>query len=103
MKFALYLLLAVLIFGVLRTHVSVRRSTSAEERGIAIRFSAFAWVVGFLFLLAFIFLPNKQRVILMVPAFIVAIGLAKFWRNKRADLRRRSAEQARIDRMKRVN
>ena len=103
MKFAIYLLLALLIFGVLRTHLSVRRSTSAEERGIAIRFSAFGWLVGFLFLLAFAFLPDKQRVILLVPAFIAAIGLAKFWRDKRADLRRRSAEQARLDRMKRVN
>ncbi len=103
MKFPIYILLAVLIFGVFRTHLSVRRSTSAEERGIAIRFSAFAWVVGFLFLLAFIFLPNKQGVILMVPAFIVAVGLAKFWRDKRADLRRKSAEQTRLDRMKRVN
>lgn len=103
MKFAIYLLLALLIFGVLRTHLSVRRSTSAEERGIAIRFSAFGWLVGFLFLLAFAFLPDKQRVILLVPAFIAAIGLAKFWRDKRAHLRRRSAEQARLDRMKRVN
>lgn len=103
MKFAIYILVAVLIFGVFRTHLSVRRSTSAEERGVAIRFSAFAWLVGFLFLLAFIFLPNKQRVLLMLPTFIVVVSLAKFWRNKRADLRRKSAEQARLDRMKRVN
>jgi hypothetical protein len=81
----------------------VRRSTSAEERGVAIRFSAFAWLVGFLFLLGFVFLPDKQRILLMLPAFIVAVGLAKFWRDKRADLRRKSAEQARLDRMKRVN
>ena len=39
----------------------------------------------------------------MVPAFIVAVGLAKVWRDKRADLRRKSAEQTRLDRMKRVN
>ena len=103
MKFAIFLLLAILIFGVFRTHLSVRRSVSAEERAIAIRVSAFTWLVGFLFLLAFAFLPNKQRVILMLPAFLFAVGFAKFWRDKRARLRREGAEQARLDRMKRVN
>lgn len=103
MKFAIFLLLAVLVFGVFRTHLSVRRSVSAEERGIAIRVSTFTWLVGFLFLLAFAFLPNKQRVILMLPAFLFAVGFAKFWRDKRARLRREGEEQARLDRMKRVN
>lgn len=103
MKFAIFLLLAILIFGVFRTHLSVRRSVSAEERAIAIRVSAFTWLVGFLFLLAFAFLPNKQRVILLLPAFLFAVSFAKFWRDKRARLRREGAEQARLDRMKRVN
>jgi len=103
MKIAIYLLLAVLLFGVFRTHRSVRRSTSAEERAITIRISAFAWLVGFIFLAAFIFLPGKQGVILMIPAFIFAVSLAKFWRDKRAQLRRATAEQTRLGRMKRVN
>lgn len=103
MKIAIYLLLAVLLFGVFRTHRSVRRSTSAEERAIAIRVSAFAWLVGLLLLLAFVFLPNRQRVILMVPTFVGAVGLAKFWRDKRAQLRRAAEEQTRLDRMKRVH
>ena len=103
MKIAIYLLLAVLLFGVFRTHRSVRRSASAEERAIAIRVSAFAWLVGLLLLLAFLFLPNRQRVILMFPTFIGAVGLAKFWRDKRAQLRRASEEQTRLDRMKRVH
>ena len=103
MKIAIYLLLAILLFGVFRTHRSVRRSASAEERAIAIRVSAFAWLVGFIFLIAFLFLPGKQRVILMLPAFIFAVAFAKFWRDKRARLRRASEEQTRLDRMKRVN
>ena len=103
MKFATYLLLALLLFGVFRTHRSVRRSATAEERGMAIRVSAFAWLVGFLFLLAFVFLPNKQRVIMMLPAFIFAVAFARFWRDKRARLRREHDERASLERMKRVN
>ena len=103
MKIAIYLLLAVLLFGVFRTHRSVRRSVTPEERGMAIRVSAFAWLAGFLFLVAFIFLPNKQRVIMLIPAFIFAVSFARFWRDKRARLRRETDERANLERMKRVN
>ena len=103
MKIATYLLLAILLFGVFRTHRSVRRSVTAEERGMAIRVSAFAWLVGFIFLIALIFLPNKQRVIMMLPAFIFAVAFAKFWRDKRARMRRENETRVNLERMKRVN
>ncbi len=103
MKFVTYLLLALLLFGVFRTHRSVRRSVTAEERGMAIRVSAFAWLMGFIFVIALIFLPNKQRVIMMLPAFIFAVAFAKFWRDKRARLRRENEERVNLERMKRVN
>ena len=103
MKIVTYLLLALLLFGVFRTHRSVRRSVTAEERGMAIRVSAFAWLMGFIFLIALIFLPNKQRVIMMLPAFIFAVAFAKFWRDKRARMRRENAERVNLERMKRVN
>lgn len=103
MKLVIYLLLALLIFGVFRTHRSVRRSVTPEERAISIRVSAFAWLTGFLFLLALVFLPNKQRVIMLIPAFIFAVSFAKFWRDKRARLRHENDERSRLDRMKRVN
>ena len=103
MKIATCLLLALLIYGVLRTHLSVRRSVTPEERGMAIRVSAFAWLVGFLFLFALLFLPNKQRVILMLPGFLFAVAFARFWRDKRARLRREHDERASLERMKRVH
>ena len=103
MKIVTYLLLAILLFGVFRTHRSVRRSVTAKERGMAVRVSAFAWLVGFIFLIAFLFLPNKQRVIMMLPGFIFAVAFAKFWRDKRARLRREHDERASLERMKRVN
>ena len=103
MKIATYLLLAILLFGIFRTHRSVRRSVTAEERGMAVRVSAFAWLVGFVFLIAFIFLPNKQRIIMMLPAFIFAVAFARFWRDKRARMRRESEDRMNLERMKRVN
>ena len=103
MKIATYLLLAILLFGVFRTHRSVRRSVTAEERGMTIRVSAFAWLVGFLFLFAFLFLPNKQRVIMLLPGFLFAVAFAKFWRDKRARLRRENDERVNLERMKRVH
>jgi Na+/H+ antiporter NhaD/arsenite permease-like protein len=103
MKIATYLLLALLIYGVFSTHVSVRRSRSEKERAFAIRTAVFSWMVGFLFLFAFVFLPNKPRVLMLLPAFFVAVTLAKFWRNSRERLRREHQEQIDIERMKRVN
>lgn len=103
MKFVTFLLLAILMFGLFRTHRSVRRSVTPEERGMAIRVSAFAWLAGFLFLVAFIFLPNKQRILLLLPGFIFAVAFARFWRDKRARLRRERDGRADLERMKRVN
>lgn len=103
MKFGIYLLLAALLFGVWKTHRSVQRSESAEERFFAIRASVFTWLVGSGFVAAFIFLPNRLRIILLLPAFVAVVSLMKFWQNSRARLRRESQERVDIDRMKRVN
>lgn len=103
MKFEIYLLLAVLLFGVWKTHRSVRRSQTAEERFFAIRASAFTWVVGIGLLTAFIFLPGRARILLLLPAFAVVVSLMKFWQNARARLQREREEKLNLDRMKRVN
>ena len=78
-KIQTYLLLAVLIFGVLKTHRAVRQSQGPQERFFAIRASVFTWLVGFILLAAFLFLPNKQRVLLLVPAFVTVVTIVKFW------------------------
>jgi len=103
MKLVDILLLFLLIYGVFTTHFSVKRSRSPKERFFAIRTAAFSWMVGFLFLFAFLFLPNKQRVLMMLPAFFVAVTLTKVWRNSRARLRREDQERIDLERMKRVN
>lgn len=103
MKIETYLLLAVLLFGVWKTHRSVRRSQSSAERFFAIRASAFTWLVGLALLAAFIFSPGRLRVLLLLPAVVVVVSVVKFWRNSRERLRRERQERVDFERMKRVN
>jgi len=103
MKFATWLLVFVLIVGIFSTHRSVRRSRSEAERHFALRLAIFSWVTAFVFALALMFLPNRQRVLLMIPLFLVAVSVAKLWRVGRTRLRREHEERDRFDRMKRIN
>jgi hypothetical protein len=103
MKFATWLLVLVLIIGIFSTQRSVRRSRSEAERVFSIRLALFSWLAGFVFLIALLFLPNKQRVLLMIPIFLVAVTVAKLWRDGRARLRREHEERDRFERMKRIN
>ena len=103
MKIEIYLLLALLIFGIFKTQRTVRQSQSAPERFFAIRASAFSWLVGMMLLSAFLFLPNRQRILLLLPVVVGVISLAKLWRNARTRLRREHQERVDLERMKRVN
>jgi hypothetical protein len=102
-KFETYLLLALLLYGVWKTQKSVQRSQTAQERFFTLRASIFSWFVGFVLLAAFLFLPMKARVLLLLPVFFGAISMAKFLRDARARLRRTDQERVDIDRMKRIN
>ena len=66
MKIVIYLVLAALIFGVLRTHRSVGKSGGGKSRSNAIRVSAFSWLLAVIFLIAFTFLPNGPRIALVL-------------------------------------
>jgi len=79
------------------------RAGSAAERAFTVRFTAFTWLIGFLFVAAFIFLPNKGRIIMMLPVFLVAVSLAKWWKNSRARLRREAELDTAFERARRVN
>ena len=103
MRFLTWIIALILIVGVFSTHRSVRRSTSEAERYFSMRLALFSWLAGFAFVIALIFLPNKQRVLLMIPLFVGIVTVAKLWRTGRARLRREEAERGSIDRMKRVN
>ena len=103
MKFATWLLVVVLIIGVFSTHRSVRRSRSEAERHFALRLAIFSWLAAIGFLIALMFLPNRQRVLMMIPLFLVTVSIAKLWRDGRARLRREHEERDRFERMKRIN
>ncbi len=103
MKFATWLIALVLIVCVFSTHRGVRRSKSEAERFFSMRVAIFAWIAGFAFLIALIFLPNKQRILLMLPIFVFAMSVTRLWRTGRARLRREEEERGSLDRMKRVN
>jgi FlaA1/EpsC-like NDP-sugar epimerase len=102
-KIETYLLLMLLIFGIFKTQRTVKKSGSVQERFFAIRASAFTWLVGVALMTAFVFLPGRQRILFLLPAFVVVVSLAKFWQNGRARLRQEHQERVDIERMKRVN
>jgi hypothetical protein len=102
-KIETYLMLALLIFGIFKTHRTVRRSQNAQERFFTIRAAAFTWLVGILLVSAFLLLPGRVRLLFLLPAFITVVSLVKFWRNARTRLRQEQQERVDLERMKRVN
>jgi hypothetical protein len=102
-KFETYLLLAFILFCVWRTHLSVRRGQTARERFFAMRTSIFSWFVVLLLVAAFLFLPNRARVLLLLPVVLGGISVARFFRDPRARLRRANQDRVDIERMTRVD
>lgn len=103
MKFETYLLLALLIFGIFRTQRTIKRSANAQERFFVIRASLFTWLIGIVLVSACLFLPSRARILFLLPAFVIAMSVVKFWQNGRARLRQESQERVDLERMKRVN
>ena len=101
------LLLAALAIAVVALivwpQIAKFRAGSAAERAFTIRFTAFTWLIAFVFAAGFIFLPNKGRVIMMLPVFLVAVSLAKWWKNSRARPRREAQLDTNFERARRVN
>jgi len=102
-KFETYLLLSIVLFGVWKTHRSVQRSATAQERYFTMRASIFSWFVGFVLLAVLLFLPFRVLVLLLVPVVFGGLTVVKFLRDARERLRRENQERVDIDRMKRVN
>jgi hypothetical protein len=102
-KFEIYLLLALLVFGIWKTNRSVQRSQTVEERAFTVRTSIFSWFVGFLLLAAILFLPFRALILLLLPVGFGVITMAKFLRDARMRLRREQQERVNLERMKRAN
>ena len=93
-------LLGYAVWGMQRT---AQRSGSGREKALAIRGIAVLCVLGLVFVTALIFLPNKARVLMMLPAFFVAVTIGKAWRNSRERLRRTEQQRVDLEKMKRVH
>jgi quinol-cytochrome oxidoreductase complex cytochrome b subunit len=102
-RFLLFLLLPVVLvgLGLFAPMLDARRTRSEQERAVALRMTLFAWLIGLLLLGALILLPNKQRVLMLVPVFVTAVFLGRLWRRVR--LRARRDAEVDLERMKRVN
>jgi len=101
-----YLLGAIVLWlvspALLRQFVAWKRQSEAQ-RSFAIRFTAFSWLLAFIFVLALIFLPNKGRVLMLVPIFLAGMTLARWWQSARERLRRRAEEESGFARARRIN
>lgn len=104
MSFLVLLLIAVLIYGTLKTNFSILRSRGAQERSAAIRFAAFSWILGIMMVaLLFLPVPGKHRILMLAPLFFIGVGVRKVLRNARERIRREEQLDVDIERMKRVN
>jgi hypothetical protein len=75
----------------------------APERSFSIRFTIFAWLLAALAVLALVFLPNKGRVLMIIPIFLSSVALAKWWKNTRFRLRREAQLQTNFERARPIN
>lgn len=105
LRLALFLLLPLVIAGlvVFAPLWNGALAPSQQERAITIRMTLFTWLIGAVLAFALLLLPNKQRVLMLVPVFVTAVMLGKLW--KRARLRARRHTESPPDplaRMKRV-
>lgn len=102
MKFVLCILLIGIIFGAMRTQRQLRQSRNEQERAFVIRTISAIALFAIIFTALLLFLPNKARVLLLLPAFVVGLSLAKAWHQTRNRLRREAAGRVDFERMKRV-
>lgn len=79
------------------------KSRSPAERSFALRFTIFSWLMAFIFIVAILFLPNKGRVLMLIPVFLTGMSLAKWWQHTRERLRRDAEAASSFERARRIN
>ena len=84
-------------------HFRNRPAPGPRERFFNIRAWAFSGLLTFVFLLAFMVVPNKGRVLLMAPIFLAGMSITKWMQKTRARLRHEEAERSNFERAKRIN
>jgi hypothetical protein len=105
LRLAIFLLLPLVITGlvVFAPLWNGALAPSQQERAITIRMTLFTWIIGAVLAFALLLLPNKQRVLMLVPVFVAAMMLGKLWKRARLRARQQTANPGDpLDRMKRV-
>ena len=106
LRLALFLILplAAAVLLILSPMWNPRLSATQQERAMAIRMTLFTWIMGAVLAVALILLPNKHRVLMLVPVFITAVVIGRVWKRARVRARAEREQQAvDLERMKRVN
>ena len=103
----LKLVLAIITLGFVAwafiQHLKSAPIHTARGRFFIVRAWSFTALLVFIFLAGFLFLPNKGRIILMIPVFLIAIGLAKWMKRTGARIHQEERERTNFERAKRVN
>lgn len=102
----IYVLAAVGLYLLARRLVprwTAWKKRSAAERSFVLRFTIFSWVLAFIFVTAILFLPNKGRILMLVPVFLAGMSLARWWQSSRERLRREAEEATDFARARRIN
>lgn len=104
MTIPILLFVALVLYGMIRTHFSVKRSYGERERSAAMRFAVFTWILaGLMVVLLLLPIPGKQRILMVAPLFFMGVAVRKVLRNARTRIRDEEQLELNIERMKRVN
>jgi uncharacterized membrane protein len=104
MTLPVLLFVALLLYGLVGTHFSVKKSRGEKERSAAMRFAVFTWILGIMMVvLLFLPLPGKHRILMLAPLLFLGVAVRKVLRNARNRIRDEEQLEVNIERMKRVN
>ncbi|HEX8310882.1 MAG TPA: hypothetical protein VF614_06175 [Chthoniobacteraceae bacterium] len=103
MRVLLYLLLGLLVWCGVVVYRNLQQCKSPRERAFIVRASTFCGLLGMAVLLVLVVLPMQLKLLALVPAFAVAVSVAKGWKSVRTRLRNEAEGRVDMDRMKRVN
>jgi hypothetical protein len=82
---------------------SLRRAEGPEERALVVRGVVLFWLLAGIFVAALVFLPNKGRVLALIPIVLVGGAAANAYRASRRQLREKAEGARRFAAAKRVN
>ncbi|MEQ1859928.1 MAG: hypothetical protein ABMA13_08330 [Chthoniobacteraceae bacterium] len=103
MIFRILIILAPLVWLAWKTWNFVQSGGSLRERAVALRGAIAFWLIGIIVLIGFVFTPMPFKLLLVIPAFLVAGSVGKAFRDARNRLRAEESGRADLEKMKRIN